>query len=347
MSKLHPRLETSSTEFHIEDFETTAEWAEHRKEGVGASAVGVLLGLSHFSSPQKLYAQITGEIDPEPENDVMKRGHRMEIVVANDFAEATGAIIMEDSAHDFLVVDNEKPWRRVSPDRYWWPAGTAPSEQTVDNAFLLECKTCQMRDELRHHVEITPDNVFDYFPYWYAQCQYQMGVCRKQKDVIAWIDCLDPNLPFGYKEVEFNQSYFDMAMNTVDDFWCNNVLLAIPPEKISSEEDANIRFKTADPDSDIVTTDRILSLIKRHFEIDFSVKQLNEEEEQIKTEIKTFMGHNERLMTADRQMLVSWKTRAGSCKVDSKKLKKLYPDIYEEVLNEGKPTRTFSYVSAV
>ena len=51
------------------------------------------------------------------------------------------------------------------------------------------------------------------------------------------------------------------------------------------------------------------------------------------------MGDNEIATIGDRK--VTWKNQKGRITVDTKKLKKEFPGVYEACMKQGKPTRRF------
>ena len=55
--------------------------------------------------------------------------------------------------------------------------------------------------------------------------------------------------------------------------------------------------------------------------------------------IKCLMGDDEIATIGDRK--VTWKNQKGRITVDTKKLKKEFPDVYEACMKQGKPTRRF------
>ena len=337
------KTNTAETGYTILDFATTEEWKEARQDGIGASAVGILLGLNHFSTPQKLYAQIQRLIPTDGENDTTQRGHRLEPVVAADFAAATGSIIMEESAHDFLCVDAAKPWRRISPDRFAWPEGTPLSEQTVDNAFIVECKTCQPKNEFNKHIECTPENVFDLYPYWYAQVQYQMAVCRKKYAYLCWIDCLNPNLPFNYVFVEYDEPAANMALDIVDDFWLNHILEGVEPDEVINDEDAQLKWRKSIAGTTVVADDAVREAVRRHLELDAQMKSIEKEDDALKVVIRSAMQENEILRSPEGAILCTWRNGAPVARLDAKRLKAEAPTIYEKYLGEAKASRILRF----
>lgn len=341
-------LTTTSKDWRIDDCASTEEWLEKRKDGIGASALGTILGLSHYkdSTPMHLYSEMMGFIAPKKTTEAMQTGHDLEPWVALRFARATKAIIMEESAHDFLCIDNAHPWRRISPDRFFWPEGTPAAMQTVDNADILECKVIVKYDETsKFHktVRITRDNFATLYPEYMAQIQYQMGVCRKKRCFIAWIDKGDPDLPFDYLEVPFNEKYFESVMKPLDDFWNNHVLKAVPPEVIMTEDDAILRYPSCIPASKETADDDLTRKARRYKVLDSIAARIKAEQEDIKKDIRERMGMSESLYGSDGKLICTWKAQAGKTTFDDKALKADDEALWEKYARKSADTRTLRF----
>lgn len=320
-------------EYSIVKYENREQWLAGREAGIGSSEVGTILGINHFDSPLKLWRRKQKIDPPTEESAAMRRGHRMEIVVANDFAEATGAIIDNDSVDDWHAVDNAKPYLRVSPDRLWWPAGTPATEQTLDNAYILECKTCQGNVE--------PDDVFDAYPYWYPQIQYQMGVMRIKKCAIAWINVANPDLPFRYKEVDFNEKYYNNVMlPKLDEFWNECIIGCVEPEEILDEEDAKLKWSKSTAGSSVVMSAKLALDVERYHALKLQSKTMETEMSNIELAIRKELGANETLLMPDGETeAATWKTFVTAGKFDSAKFKEENPELYAKYVGDSKETR--------
>lgn len=319
--------------FKIVKYHNREEWLKGREAGIGSSEVGTILGINHFDSPLKLWRRKQKLDPPTEESSAMRRGHRMEIVVANDFAEATGAIIDNNSVDDWHAVDEEKPYLRVSPDRLWWPKGTPVTEQTIANALILECKTCQGN--------VTEDEVFDAYPYWYPQIQYQMGVMGVKKCAIAWINVANPDLPFRYKMVDFNEKYYNSVMiPKLDHFWNECIVGCVEPEEVLDEEDAKLKWSKSTPKTSVTMEMSLASKLSRYQALKDQCKGYKDEMDAIELEVRKALGTNEVLLMPDGETeAATWKTFVTSGKFNDKRFKEENPELYEKYVDEGKETR--------
>ena len=83
MSALNRTIHQSSNGTHtilVDVSQGTDEWLEWRKEGITASDVPVILGISPYKTPWRLWAEKVGRINPEDlsRNPNVQRGHKLE-----------------------------------------------------------------------------------------------------------------------------------------------------------------------------------------------------------------------------------------------------------------------------
>lgn len=65
------------------------EWLKERKKSLGGSDMGAVLGLNKYRSPYTVWAEKTGRIGEEPENEAMRIGRDLEPYVASRFEEVS------------------------------------------------------------------------------------------------------------------------------------------------------------------------------------------------------------------------------------------------------------------
>ena len=74
------------------------EWHDWRRQGVGGSDIAVLIGLSRYSSPTRLFYEKTGILEPEETTARQRIGKRMEAVLAAEFTDHTGLHAVDGQA---------------------------------------------------------------------------------------------------------------------------------------------------------------------------------------------------------------------------------------------------------
>lgn len=281
------------------------EWLKERSNGIGASEVGSILGLSPFDSPFSLWLKKTGQVEPEPENQAMKCGHLLEPVVTQLWEEATGEKVIKASAADIIYVHPEYDYMRATPDRI-----------VRGRKKLLECKTT-----------ITDIDPEDIPAHWIAQCIYQQYVTGIHNCDLAW---LVKGRYFGYVNVPYDAEFAEFIAERVREFWTESVIGGNEPELISVQDFAT---KGSDPGTTVDADDKALGEI-------LSLRKLNEimskdeaEANALKDAIKLYMGEAESIVY-DGKPLATWKSgaRGRTFRLKDKNIEELInkEDTYED-----------------
>lgn len=299
---------------------THQEWLDERKKGIGSSDAGTIMGASPFNTPYGLYLQKTGREESVKENDAMFNGHILEPAVAEWFAARTGNIVDITSEGDWMAVDDDRPYLRVSPDRIYWEKGTPASSQTYGNACILEIKSTSKivdKDDL-------PD-------YWYCQIQYQMGIMGAKRGCLCWITGA-PTLHFDYAEVEFNPNFFSSLVERIDRFWNENILGNVPPDDTTSDDTAK-RFPNASKGAEANATEEVFRCYKSLKECRNRIKSLEELELNLTDTLKMAIGKAENLTFTDKEtgevsLLASWKNTQKEV-FDDFGFKRDHPELWE------------------
>lgn len=299
-------------------------WLELRKGGIGSSEVGTILGLNKWQTPYQLWRQKKG-LDPAPEeNFAMRAGHYLEDAVSRFYADASGNEIIKASAGDWLIVNNEHPYLRVSPDRTYWPQGMS---RRACNKGIVECKTTQM--------EVDGDSVPQH---WFCQLQYQMGVAELEQGAIAW---LTAGREFGYREFSLDRDFYTWLIEEVTRFWVDNILgnkepLAINVADVVLKNPRHVAGKMLTADEDIIAE---LAELK---ELREELAALDARKKDIEAGIKMMMGDAEAVVLPDTDnVLCTWRVGKDRTKFDEKRFAQEHPDIYAQYTKTTAGTRTF------
>lgn len=303
-----------------------AEWLSHREHGIGSSEVGTILGLNPYDTPLQLWRRKRHIDPPIQENEAMLMGHLLEDAVAQRWQIATGRSIIKRSATDWLIVNNDKPYLRVSPDRTFWvdPEG----KQNDDNKGILECKSTML--------DIDPENI----PlHWFAQLQYQLGIAEMSYGELGWL-CLSRR-SFGHKPVAFDKEFFEWAVSEVEKFWIDNIQGGIEPLP-TCVEDVLLRNPKHTPGKVVEADPSIVQICQHLKETKESMKKLEESKKEDEEQIKLAIGDAEGLCapgeaeSAKPTMLATWKASKDSLKFNEKKFAAEHPELYEQY-REVKP----------
>lgn len=301
-----------------------SEWLSGRSRGIGSSEVGTIMGVNPYESPYQLWLKKTGrETTVKEETKAMTAGHYLEDAVAHFYQDETGNRIIKSSAGDWLAVNKQRPFLRVSPDRTFWLANM-PQQKRYKG--IVECKTTQRK--------IDQENIP---PYWYCQLQYQLGVMELQHGALAW---LVSGIDFDYHDFDFNPDFYEEMTARIEEFWLKNVQEDIEPD-ITTAEDVCAKYmrsqlgKVVIADNDICATVGELKTIKEQ------TSQLKARQAELEDTIKLAMKDGESLLDTHGQVLCTWKTAKDSTKFNEKALQEEMPKVYEKYLQTKQGSRRF------
>jgi putative phage-type endonuclease len=288
-----------------------SEWLEFRKSGIGSSEIASVVGLNPWETPYQLWRRKTGRDEGKTENFAMKAGHYLEDAVSMFWHDETGRDVIKSSAGDWLIINPDKPFMRVSPDRTYWLTGQPHNER---NKGILECKTTQMKidgDDLPKH--------------WFCQVQYQLGVAEVEQGSLAW---LCSGREFGYKDIALVPDFFGWLAESADKFWTDYVLTDKEPESISVE-DVMLKYNRHTDGKVIEVGQAAFDDYQSLRSVRAEIETLEYKKEQLESRLKMMFADAEAI-THDGQTLATWKAPKPSEKFDSNAFKAAHPDIAKE-----------------
>lgn len=194
-----------------------AEWLAWRRGGIGASDIAGILGLSPWSSPWSVWADKTGLLpDDDQDNEYMEFGRRAEAMIGPWFTDRTGLLLAGEQT---WLTSKVHPWMLATPDGFVLPPD---ADSMADALGGFEAKT-------------TSDAPWDTIPAHYqAQGQWQMAVGGWDR---VWFGVLHGRR-FRTYVLERDQADIEYMTERAGDFWMNHVVAGIPPEVDGSEATA-------------------------------------------------------------------------------------------------------------
>lgn len=105
---------------------TEAGWLAARREGVTASEIAVVMGLSPYDSPFALYHRKRGDLPEVEDSDAMERGRVLEPYIAEKFAALRPEFTLLGDGRQ-LYAHPDRPWQMATPDRFVYEAQGHPS----------------------------------------------------------------------------------------------------------------------------------------------------------------------------------------------------------------------------
>lgn len=298
-----------------------AEWLEYRKSGIGSSEVATIVGLNPFETPYQLWRRKLGMDDAKEETFAMKAGHYLENAVSQFWSDATGREVIKSSAGDWLIVNIEKDYMRVSPDRTYWLDG----KKNATNKGILECKTTQKSIDSE-----------DLPKHWFVQVQYQLGVAELTQGSLAW---LSSGREFGYKDLAFVPDFYGWLVDEVERFWVDNILGRKEPNA-TSVRDVLLKYNRHTDGKVTEVGDDIFNAYNELKGLKDELAALEERKEALEECIK--MGFNDsEAISYGGQTIATWKAPKPSLKFDDKAFKAAHPDLVAEFSKPYQGARRF------
>ena len=265
---------------------------------------------------------------PKPENFAMKAGHYLEDAVSRFYADETGKEIIKASAGDWLIVNDQKPFLRVSPDRTYWIPGRPKSDR---NKGIVECKTTQM--------EVDKDAPPQH---WFCQLQYQLGVAELEQGALAW---LTMGREFGYRDFTFDKEFYEWMVEEVEKFWTDNIIGRVEPDPVNVE-DILLRNPRHQPGKMVEADEEIIEACRQLKELKGEAKDIESQAKELEEKIKMFFGDAEAITApggtpAKPIILATWKTAKDGQKFNEKEFAANEPSMYESYLRTIQGTRRF------
>lgn len=296
----------TSTDLSVES-DDRAAWLEWRRQGVGASEIAVLCGLSPFASPWSLYLTKRGEI-PEEDlsgNPMVELGRRAEGMLGDWFRDATGLHIIGEQTQ---VAHPEVDWQHATLDGYVVESPTS----TIDDALGVA------------EIKVTGDGEWDEVPDHYAcQVQWQMHVTGLGH---AWLPVLHRHSgAFRVYEMERDDGVIAELVRLAGDFWQRIQSGTPPPIDGSAASTTALRAAYPQDDGEEVEVSAVLVEAWRIAKgrVDAAKLGLDAAE----NELKVALG-DAAYGVVDGQRLASWRSqdRTG---IDLARLKADHPDLAE------------------
>lgn len=291
------------------------EWLKERQCGIGGSDVGAILGVNKYKTPFEVYIEKTEPIEEVSEQfESAYWGYQLEEIVAKEFEKRTGKKVRRDRKH---YKHKDYPFMVANIDR-----------RVVGENAILECKTANqyLANEWKE----------DEIPASYLlQVQHYLFVTGAE---VGYIAVLIGGQKFVWKEVLRDEELIQMIIEAEKNFW-RLVQDKTPPAldgSSAAEKYLKERYKEAEEDKSIELGFEYKDKIKTYLDMKVQLKNFETQVKELENQIKFEIGNAEYAHAPGYSL--SWKN-VSSAKVDSKKLKSEYPEIYDKVIKESKSRR--------
>lgn len=286
---------------------------QNRNKYIGGSDCAGVLGLSRWTTPLRIWAEKTGQIEPQDKSDQLhiKLGNRLEEVVAELFCEKTG-----------------KKVRRVNETifhKQYSFIGANIDRRIIGEDTILECKTCSAWKAKEWEGEDIPQE-------YILQCLHYLAVTGAQK---AYIAVLIGNQDFHYKEITRNEKLIDDIIAKEVYFWREFIEKKIMPMQIT-KNDADTLYSLYPLETEgkkIQLDDDAVILFENRQALLQDKKHIIDLLEKTDNEIKAILKDAE--VAESDKWICTWKNKITK-RLDTEKIKNEFPKIYDENLIESK-----------
>lgn len=286
------------------------QWLEERRKGIGGSDAAAVAGLSPWKSPVEVWLEKTGQVEPEEPGEAAYWGTVLEDVVAREFSIRTGLKVRRRNA---ILQHPRYPWMLANVDRF-----------VVGENVGLECKTTSAYNAKEWEGEEIPAQ-------YILQVQHYMAVTGAYS---WWLAVLIGGNRFIYKKIGRDDELIEQLIEIEKDFWENHVLANVPPELDGSPASTEL-VKKMYPQATLPSVDlpsQAKELIEELENVKADIKILEEQKNECENKLKQLLGEHEAGRIDD--MIVTWKN-VTSNRIDTNRLKKEKPEIYEQYLKSS------------
>ena len=287
----------------------TQQQLDMRKTGIGGSDVAVILGLSPWRTPLKLWAEKIGKLEAQEASAAMEWGHRLEAPVYQKFKQEHPEY--ECSYGSGTVRHAEQKHLLATPDAFYHRKGTKGGA----SKGILEIKT-------------SGQQAWSEVPeYYMMQARHYCYVLNRDEFSFAvlfgGVDYREYG-PFWFDP----EQYADEILPLLDYFWesVENKDPKFPPSELNELNLLNTVEKGKEADCD----NELAIMLGRHRELKDVMDQCQEELKPLRIEIAERMGDASKLVDEDGRTLAVQVQSKDTKVIDTKRLKKEAPELFEK-----------------
>ena len=288
------------------------EWREARKNGIGGSDVGAIMGLNPWKSPVEVWLEKTGHSEPPDLSgkESVEWGNRLEAVVAEKFADMHPELKVRRKNR--TMVSKSRPWAFANIDR---------EILSKDGHGILEIKTAGLRSE--------GSWVFGPPDHYLCQVQHYLSVTGWDW---AWVAVLIGGQEYREYFIPRDEDDISAIDKAVDDFWGFVERGEIPELTGTGNEGAALTSLFPDPSNEY---ERVLDIdfpeLDERAHLNDEIKALEERKKKLDSEIKKRIGDSKGIMS--ESIRCTW-VRSKSKSFDAKRFDADHPGLREPYITE-------------
>ena len=221
----------------------TDKWLEWRKQGVGASEIAAILGISPYKTRHDIFLSKTTDQVNET-SFIMQRGHDKEII-----ARAKYELMNGDEFPPALIENDIYPYMRASLDGY-----------NKEKNHVIEIKYCG-----KNFKDTIPD-------YYNVQCQYQMFLTNATCELVWITDDDQIKCVPVERDLELIKTIIAEVVAFWDEVKKNNYKEEISDEKIyllKLYKEKSLELKALEDEVEKIKTDLLKDLDKKDYETQY------------------------------------------------------------------------------
>jgi putative phage-type endonuclease len=290
-----------------------ADWLAWRRNGIGASDVAGILGLSPWASPFSVWASKADEPADDRDTPAMEFGRRAEVMVAPWFTERTGLYVAGEQTRCTHPVD---AWKLCTVDGF---VNESPSNVAAPLGVLEIKTTGSSAAEWQAEVPV----------HYRCQATWAMHVTDMPA---CWFAVL--HLAFGrpqFEVYEFARDTEDetFVVDAVTRFWHDHVLTGTPPP-VDAHQATTDAIKAHWPTAEgSVEADEVSrELVNRLRDLQATALITEMAIVAAQNELRALLGDREALVDGER-VIASWKPQDAR-RLDTAALRAAHPDLCDE-----------------
>lgn len=293
------------------------EWLKYRSLGIGGSDAAAVVGLNPYVTPYKLWAEKTGRLPEEEENEAMRQGRDLEDYVAGRFEEATGKklrrrhVMFQHDEHDFMTANVDR--------------------EVVGEDAGFEAKTTSVMNLRKFKNGEFPDQ-------YYVQCVHYLAVTGKKR---WYLGVLVLNQGFYHYVIERDENEISALIDAEKEFWETYIVSDVAPAVdgyIATSKTIDRIFSDSGGECEIIGS----TAIQNYLALKETLRQIRKEMRKAEQQIKIELGECEIGYCGD--YTVKWQ-KYTKASVSKEKLKKRYPKIDLSKVMKATEFRRFSVKS--
>lgn len=268
---------TTATEYpriteNIVAWPETPAWDRSRNNGIGASEIAAIVGLSKWQTPLHVYERKVNGTGSDYDNRAMRIGRALEETVINEFCEETG-IDVKTYPCPMVHHPNHREFR-ATPDA------------ELEGGLLIDAKTANWRMADEWGEPWTDDIPAEYL----CQVQWQMYVTGRD---FCYVAALLGGSDLRCYGVDRNDRLIDFLVEAAHEFWGRVEDCSAPPPDFSHRSTPELIwgiYGTVEDDEVVTLDDDARAWWTAYEQIGRSIKVAEKERDELKARVSAAIG---------------------------------------------------------